>query len=168
MRTGFIALSLMVASSLAPAQPPQPPPSRHIRETPEQAGQRFEQRLAQNLNLTADQQSKVHTALQEGRVMSQGMMDKLRTLHTSLNAAIKAGNEDQIDGISRDIASLHEQQTAIHAKTTAKIYGSLSPDQKAKVGDHLEMLGGGPGFGPGPGGRGFGGPGPRGRGPGQQ
>jgi hypothetical protein len=62
---------------------------------------------------------------------------------------------------------VHQQQTSINAKTTARIYSSLTADQKAKVGNRLEMLGGeggfgrGPGFGPGPGG-----PGRRGRAPG--
>ncbi len=82
-------------------------------------------------------------------------------LHTTLDAAIKNGDEASIDKISQDIANLHQQQVANSAKTTAKIYSTLTADQKAKVGDHLEMLGGGgPGFG-----RGFGPPpvGPRAR-----
>ena len=50
------------------------------------------------------------------------------------------------------MAALHQQETVAHARTAAKIYSSLSADQKTKVGDHLQMLMGG-------GGRGFGGPG---------
>ncbi len=165
MRIGCIALSLSIASSLAFAQAPQG--GQHIRQNPELAEQRFEQHLAQHLSLTADQQSKVHAALLESRTMSQGMSDQMRTLQTSLHTAIKSGNEDQIDSLSRDIASLHQQQTAISAKATAKIYSTLTPDQKTKVGEHLEMLGGGgPGFGPR--GRGFGGTGEFRRGPAQQ
>jgi hypothetical protein len=163
MRIGCIALSLTIASSLALAQAPQG--GQHIRQTPEQAEQRFEQHLAQRLSMTSDQQSKLHAALVESRTMSQGMTDQMRTLQTSLHAAIKAGSEDQIDSISRDISSLHQQQTAISAKATAKIYGTLTTAQKNMVGEHLEMLGGGgPGFGPR--GRGFGGG--FGRGPAQQ
>ncbi len=165
MRIGCIALSVTIASSLALAQPPQG--GQHVRQNPEQAQQRFEQHLAEHLSLTADQQSKVHAALLESRTMSQGMADQMRTLQTSLHTAIKAGSEDQIDSISRNIASLHQQQTAISAKATAKVYSTLTPDQKTKVGEHLEMLGGGgPGFGPR--GRGFGGPGGFGRGPAPQ
>jgi hypothetical protein len=147
MRIGCIALSLTIASSLALAQAPQG--GQHIRQTPEQAEQRFEQHLVQRLSMTSDQQSKLHAALVESRTMSQGMTDQMRTLQTSLHAAIKAGSEDQIDSITRDIASLHQQQTAISAKATAKIYSTLTTAQKNMVGEHLEMIGsGGPGFGP--------------------
>jgi Spy/CpxP family protein refolding chaperone len=156
MKTSFIALSMMV-SGLMFAQTPQtaPAPSQHRgpRGNPDQAEQRFEQHLAQRLSLSAGQVNTVHTARAESRVQSQGMNEKMRTLHTSLNAAIKAGNESQIDSLTQEIATVHQQQTSIHAKTTAKIYSTLTDEQKTKVGNHLEMLGGEGGFGRG---RGFG------------
>jgi Spy/CpxP family protein refolding chaperone len=174
-KTTFIALSMMV-SGLMFAQttptPTAPMPGQHHGPrggNPDLAEQRFEQRLAQHLNLTAEQQNMVHLTRADARVQSQGMNEKMRTLHTSLNTAIKAGNESQIDSISQEIASMHQQQTSINAKTTARIYSTLTADQKAKVGNRLEILGGeggfgrGPGFGPGPGGpgrRGGRGPGP--------
>jgi Spy/CpxP family protein refolding chaperone len=171
--TRFLTLSLMV-SGLALAQTPQvaqqgTAPRPHMggqRETPEQADLRFEQRLAQHLNLSATQQNTIHTTRADARVQSKGLHERMGALNTSLTEAIKSGNEGQIDKISQDIASLHQQQTAIHAKTTARIYSTLTAEQKTKVGDRLGMLGGeGPGFGPGFG-RGPGGPGgqgPRGR-----
>ncbi len=162
--TSLIALSLMVSGLMfAQTTPTAPTPGQHRGPrggNPDLAEQRFEQRLAQHLNLTAEQQNKVHLTRADARVQSQGMNEKMRTLHTSLTTAIKAGNESQIDSISQEIASVHQQQTAINAKTTAKIYSSLTADQKTKVGNRLEMLGGeggfgrGPGFGPGPGGPG--------------
>jgi Spy/CpxP family protein refolding chaperone len=173
MKTGFITLSLIV-SGLTFAQTTQPAPTtgQHTgrRGNPEQSEQRFEQRLAQHLSLTAEQQNKVHTVRADARVQSQGMNEKMGTLHTTLNTAIKNGDEGQIDSISQQIATLHQQQTAIHAKTTAKIYSSLTAEQKTKVGNRLEMLGGGggfggPGFGPGPGGAGRRSHGPGGNGP---
>jgi Spy/CpxP family protein refolding chaperone len=186
MKSRFIAFSL-TASALMFAQQPQvaqqgPPPRPHMGQrggppNPEQGNLRFEQRLAQHLSLSAEQQNKVHTHLADSRVQSQGLHEKMGALNASLDAAIKSGDEGQIDRISQDIASLHQQQTAIHAKTTSKIYQSLTPEQKTKIGDDLGMLGGGGGFGPGfgrgpgPQGRGPGGPdgtGPRGRRPGQQ
>jgi Spy/CpxP family protein refolding chaperone len=157
MSISRFALSLtLLTSSLAFAQQAQ------TRHNAGQGEQRFEQRLAQRLGLSADQQGKVHAALVESRTMSQGMNEQMRTLQTSLHNAIKAGDEGQIDTVTRDISSLHQQQTAISAKATAKIYSTLTADQKTKVGEHLEMLGGS-GFGPR--GRGFGGPG---RGPAQR
>ena len=170
MKTSLISLSLLI-SGFAVAQQAQittPAPQQgrqfgrragQIR-TPEQAQQRFEQRLAQHLALSAEQQNKVHTVMADSRVQSSGLNEKMRTLHTTMNTAIKNGDEGQIDKLSTDIANLHQQQTAIHSKTIARIYATLTPDQKTNVGDHLEMLGGG-GFGPV-----FGAGGPRGRGPG--
>lgn len=116
------------------------------------AGPDTEARLTKMLNLNATQQNAVHTALQEHRVATQGLNDQMRTLNTQLHAAIKAGASDQIDTISASMASLHQQQLASQAKAAAKIYATLTADQKTQLGDHIEMLMGGPGMGRGPGG----------------
>ena len=101
--------------------------------------------------MSAEQQNKVHTTLAESALATQGSHQKLQDLHTALNAAIKSGNEGEIDKLSQEMATLHQQQTAAHAKSVAKIYSTLTADQKAKVGENLQMLGGpGPGIGGGP------------------
>ncbi len=110
-----------------------------------------EARLTKTLSLSATQQNAVHTALQEHRVATSGLNDQMHTLNTQLHAAIKAGAGDQIDKITASMSTLHQQQTASQAKAAAKIYATLTDDQKTQVGDHLEMLMGGPG-GRGPGG----------------
>lgn len=114
-----------------------------------------EARLTKTLSLNATQQNAVHTALQEHRVATSGLNDQMRTLNTQLHAAIKAGASDQIDKITASMSTLHQQQAASQAKAAAKIYATLTDDQKTQVGDHLEMLTSG-----GPGGRGPGGPPP--------
>ena len=78
--------------------------------------------------------------------------EQMHTLQTQLHAAIKAGASDQIDKITTSLSTLRQQQEASQAKAAAKIYATLNEDQKTQVGDHLEMLMGGPGFGRGPGG----------------
>ncbi len=115
-----------------------------------------EARLTKTLNLNATQQNAVHTALQEHRVATSGLADQMHTLNTQLHAAIKAGNTDQINSVTASIGTLHQQQLASQAKAAAKIYATLTDDQKTQVGDHIEMLMGGGG----PGGRGPGGPPP--------
>ena len=140
MRTSFIVPSL-TCSALMFAQP------ARTRGT-QDPDQRFEQRLTTRLGLSAPQQNIVHTSRQESRTLSTGLNEQMRTLRTSLHAAMKAGDEGQIDQISQQIATVHQQQTAIHSKMVAKIYASLTPDQKTKVGEHLEMLGGEAGHGP--------------------
>ena len=122
-------------------------------------GPSMEARLTKTLNLNATQQNAVHTALQEHRVNTQGLGEKMHTLNTQLHAAIKTGASDQIDAISASIAQVHQQTVASQAKAAAKIYATLTPDQKTQVGDHIQMLmGGGPGMmrrpvGPPPAGR---------------
>ncbi len=112
-----------------------------------------ERRLTNQLGLDAVQQNKVHTAIEESRVAQQGMQQKMADLRTQLAAAVKAGNEANIDRISQDIAGIHQQQTAIHAKALSKIYASLNADQQPKF---EQMMGRdlgvpGPRRGPGPG-----------------
>src|SRR5579863_6170170 len=106
-----------------------------------------EARLTKTLSLNATQQNTVHTALQEHRVATAGLSDQMHTLNTQLHAAIKSGATDQIDKITTSIASLRQQESASQAKAAAKIYATLTDDQKTQVGDHVEMLMmGGPGL----------------------
>jgi len=105
-----------------------------------------EGRLTKTLNLNATQQGVVHTALQEHRVATSGLNDQMRNLNTQLHAAIKAGATDQIDKITVSMSTLRQQEQASQSKAAAKIYATLTDDQKTQVGEHLEMLtGGGPG-----------------------
>ena len=99
-----------------------------------------EARLTKTLSLNATQQNTVHTALQEHRVATSGLFDQMHTLNTQLHAAIKAGATDQIDKITTSLASLRQQESASQAKAAAKIYATLTDDQKTQVGDHIEML----------------------------
>ena len=142
----ILVLSLIGASVLAAQQP-------RRRFDAADPGHGIERRLTGSLGLTAAQQNKVHTILSERDVISKGSREQMQALNASLTAAIKAGNDDQIERISGDIAALHQKQTALHAHSLAKIYAALTPDQQAKVGPNLEML-----MGPRPG---FGGPGSR-------
>lgn len=109
-----------------------------------------EAHLTKSLNLNATQQNAVHTALQEHRVATSGLGEQMHTLTTQLHAAIKAGNTAQIDQITTSLSTARQQFEASQAKAAAKIYATLTDDQKTQVGDHLEMLmGGGPFRGPG-------------------
>jgi Spy/CpxP family protein refolding chaperone len=144
-----IAFSLLAAGALL-AQPPAPGP--RFGRGPGGPPRDFETRLAQNLGLSAEQQNKVHTIMAESRLNTQGTHEQTQALQTQLTAAIKAGDEAKIDSITKDMGTLHQQQTANHAKTMAQIYSSLTADQKTKAGPNLELLMGGPmgGRRPGP------------------
>lgn len=111
-------------------------------------------REAAQLGLTAEQQNTIHTARSEAAVQSKGLRDQAKSLRQELQAAIKAGDTAKIDSLAPSIAQVEAQLTAIDAKTQAKIYGSLTADQKAKVdarpGGLGRMMGGGR-MGPPPG-----------------
>ncbi len=144
----YFALTLLAATALM-AQPPRP----HFQGNQARGPRKdFETRLAQNLGLSAEQQNKVHTIMAESRLNMKDNRQQMQGLHASLTEAIKAGDEAKIDKITQDIGALHQQETANHAKTMAKIYATLTADQKTKVGPNLEMLLGGPmgGRRPGP------------------
>ena len=111
-------------------------------------GQRLENLLTKTLSLNAVQQGQVHTILADARVQSQGIGTQLKTLHSSLIAAIKSNDTAQIESLHQQIAPLQQQLDVIHSKAAAQIYASLSPDQQAKIGNGVGMLMGG-GFGPG-------------------
>jgi Heavy-metal resistance len=125
-------------------------------------GPNAEARLTRQLGLNATQQNTLHTALASAQVQQQGMREKTSALRTQLQAAVKAGDEGAIDNVTRDMAELQQQQAAVHAKTLATVYASLSTDQKARFEPMMNRELGVPG--PRPAGRGPGGR-PGGRGP---
>ena len=144
MKMNFLLLTI-AATGLVFAQGPR-------REFGGPGGPDTEARLTKTLNLNATQQNAVHTALQEHRVATTGLADQMRNLNTQLHAAIKSGATDQIDKLTISIGTLHQQQLASQSKAAAKIYATLSDDQKTQIGDHVEMLMGGGPIGRGPGG----------------
>ncbi len=151
MKSYAFALSLLAAgliSAQTPADAPGPGGRGHMRSrgNPDEM---FESRLTKHLNLTAAQQNTVHTALLENRTMAKGLNQQMHTLHTQMITAVKNGDEGTIESVTQQISALRQQQDVLHAKAMAKIYATLSADQKTKVGPNLEMLmgRGGPGFG---------------------
>lgn len=96
-------------------------------------GRNAEARLTKSLSLDATQQNTLHTILQSSQVQRKGLAEKARSLQTQMATAVKAGNESLIESLSKDLASLHEQETTIHAKALASFYGSLNDTQKAKI-----------------------------------
>jgi Spy/CpxP family protein refolding chaperone len=133
MKVSHIALSLITAAAITLAQPPQGQGPRHF-------GGDMETRLTRHFGLNAAQQNTLHTALEEERTQTKGMMQQMHTLHQSLAAAVKAGNSGQIDSVTQQISTLEQQRSSIHAKQMIKVYSTLTAEQQAKAGPNLEML----------------------------
>jgi len=90
------------------------------------------QRLSEHLNLTPDQRQQVRAMFRDASAQTKPLRARLREERTSLAVAIKAGSEKQIDEITSQNADAVAKLQAIHAKTMAKVYTILTPDQKAK------------------------------------
>jgi Spy/CpxP family protein refolding chaperone len=90
-------------------------------------------REAALLGLTTDQQSLIKATRADAATQSKPLRDQVHTLRQELDAAIKAGDSGKIDSLTPSIAQVEAQLGAIDAKAQAKIYGSLTADQKAKV-----------------------------------
>jgi Spy/CpxP family protein refolding chaperone len=139
MKTIFLLpVAAFLAAAMLPAQAPPPAPPPPPARGP--GGPRLglggalsERRLTQQLGLNAEQQNKVHTAIEESRVVQQGLAQKEGDARTRLATAVRAGNEAQIDSISQELAQTHQQRIASQAKTLAKVYAALTPDQKTRV-----------------------------------
>src|SRR5262249_52963989 len=61
--------------------------------------------LNRTLSLNAEQSNKIHSIFAEANVSRSADMTKMEALHKSLTDAVKAGNEAQIDSITRDMAN---------------------------------------------------------------
>jgi hypothetical protein len=96
-------------------------------------GRNVEQRLTKQLNLNATQQNTAHTAIEESKVILQGMDQKEAGLRTQLATAVRSGDASKIDSLTQELSTIHQQRSATEAKGISKIYASLSSDQKAKI-----------------------------------
>lgn len=95
-------------------------------------------RVAAELNLTADQQSKIRTAFDEAAAFRKGVADQCRGLRIQLAAAVEAGDQAMIDQLSEALGTILQQQIAFQAKTVAKVYGALTPEQKLKLDEEVK------------------------------
>ncbi len=124
MKFGSFLLPLFAAGILSAQTAPTP----HHRVP----GGQMMQRLSTRLNLTADQQQQAKAIFQQSREQMKSLRPQLQQERQAISAAVKAGNEQQIDQILQQNAQLNAQARAIHAKAMAKFYQILTPDQKTK------------------------------------
>lgn len=138
MKFGSLFLSLFAAGILsaqtAPANQPyqSAPADNPTMSHHRMPGGRMMQRLSSRLNLTPDQQNRAKAIFQQSRDEMRAISPQLKQEHQALSSAFKSDNEQQIDQILQKNAQVNTQAKAIHAKTMAKFYQILTPDQKAK------------------------------------
>jgi Spy/CpxP family protein refolding chaperone len=143
MKTPMIFLTILTAGALAAqtTAPPaaQPAPNAGHPQTQVRRHSRMA-RLVAGLNLTADQQKQTRQIFGESRTEMKALAPKFRADRAAMAGAVKSGSEQQIDQVAQQDAQLRAQAEAIHAKTLAKFYSILNPDQKAKVDQRMNRM----------------------------
>ena len=124
----FAAVAAL-AVGMAFAQTPSPAPRAKVRP-----------RALQALNLTDAQKQQAKTIFQQTRLTAQPLAQELKQNHRALQAAVKAGNDSEIQQLATARGQILGQVAAIHAQALAKFYGNLTPDQRARAGQtHLKI-----------------------------
>jgi Spy/CpxP family protein refolding chaperone len=146
MKMPLAFLGILVAGTLAAqqtAQPNQnssPQPSTHKYSNRTESAKRSDyisEHLAKELSLTPDQVTKVRAIFAETRQHAEALAPKMREERDALKAAVKTGNDHEIDRIIQQNSQLNADFEAMHVKAMAKVYTLLTPDQKTKF-DQLD------------------------------
>src|ERR1700722_14850243 len=117
----WMAVAALGTASLFAQTPPTP---RHNH----QHGQ-----LAAALNLTDAQKSQMKSIFQEARQSAQPVRQQLKQIRQSLQAAVKAGDSNQIQQLASTEGTEMGQLAAIHASARAKVFKMLTPEQQQKL-----------------------------------
>jgi Spy/CpxP family protein refolding chaperone len=141
---GALAAGVMAAQTPAPA--PQAPNAAQNQAGAHRLGvsngqDRMLRRMTTRFNLTPDQQVQVKAILKDAREQNKGLNAKVREERMALHQAVKVDSVQQIDQITQQNAKLNAQVAASHLKTVAKIYATLTPDQKAKFDQRFDHAG---------------------------
>ena len=127
--TAGLASGMLFAQTPAPSNPAEPP----VEHRQWHRGQFFE-RMATQLNLTEDQKQQTRSIMQASRESSRLAVQQLRQSRQALRDAVKAGRSGaEIDQLSANVGNLAGQLATIRARSFAKTYALLTPEQRTKV-----------------------------------
>ena len=91
-------------------------------------------RLVQALDLTADQKAQAKEILKSAGASAQPLRQQMRDARQQLRSDIKtAAPAEVVTKDSNTVGQLTSQLTAIRTTAMQKLYGILTPDQKAKL-----------------------------------
>lgn len=93
------------------------------------------QHMAQQLNLTADQQSKLQALWQEGKPDRQTHIQQMRTVKQQVLAELKGGNPsaDKIAALIAPMAQMGRQGLGKHLEKMAALHAVLTPAQRQQL-----------------------------------
>ena len=124
-RALLIAACLVPGAAAAQFQPPAAPQ--------QQRQHKGGQRIARYLNLTPEQQAHARAELQAVRQSTQPFRGQLKQVRQEMFAAVRANDTARIDRLSAREARLKGRMTALRQEAFARLYSTLSPEQRAKA-----------------------------------
>jgi Spy/CpxP family protein refolding chaperone len=102
----------------------------HFHRDPE----RMLEHLGILLDLTEAQKQAAKTLFTDARTQAEPVVAQLKQGHETMEAAVKGNRSDtEINDVAAKQGVLAGQLVAIHAKSMAKFYALLTPEQKAKA-----------------------------------
>jgi hypothetical protein len=126
---GVLAAGMTFVYAETPAQHQ----SQQKSATRQQWAQRRFDRMATYLNLTDAQKAQAHTFMQQARDSAKALAPQLKANRQAMAAAVKADNTADIERLSAEKGRLMGKMTAAHTEAFAKLYQTLTPDQRAKA-----------------------------------
>jgi Spy/CpxP family protein refolding chaperone len=90
-------------------------------------------RLAKYLNLTPAQEAQAKAELQAARQSAQPIRGQLKQVRLAMSQAVRANDTAKIDQLSAQEANLKGQISALRHQAFARLYTTLTPEQKAKA-----------------------------------
>lgn len=86
------------------------------------------------LDLTAAQKDQAKAIFSEAREQSKGLREQVRAGRAAVEEAARAGKPDaELERLAAEQGALAGQMAAIHAKSMAKFWTILTPEQKVKA-----------------------------------
>lgn len=125
----ILAAGLTFVYAEAPAQPK----AQHKSATRQEWAQRRFDRMSASLNLTDAQKAQAQTFMQQARESAKQLAPQLKQNRQALAEAVKADKTADIERLSAEKGQLMGKMTAIHSEAFAKLYQTLTPEQRAKA-----------------------------------
>lgn len=126
---------VLAAQEMGTQQQPAPPAAQRLHNR--------RARLAQYLGLSPAQIAQAKSQLQGARQASQPLRQQLQQTRAAMFDAIRANDPVKIEQISAQEGNLRGQMKAIHNEALARIYASLTPEQRAKadqIPSHIQQM----------------------------
>jgi Spy/CpxP family protein refolding chaperone len=124
--TAAIAGGMLLAAQEVGGQPAQPAVQQHHQHD-------GSARMARYLNLTPAQEARAKAEFRAVRQSAQPIRQQLKQVRIAMFQAVRADDAAKIDQLSAQAANLKGEISALRHQAFARIYSTLTPEQRAKA-----------------------------------